>query len=257
MMRVFLVDDEPLAIQRLNRLLSETNRVQIVGQETDAQIALEKLNSLDKNSLDALFLDVQMPELNGFELLAKLDWQPLVVFATAYDQYALQAFEVHSIDYLLKPIEPEKLERALGKLERFLATDQPAPDLQAAIRQMADSWATAKKDFPTRIASKLGEKIRFVELAQITHFYAEDKLTFAATASGNFIVDRTISELERELNPQKFVRIHRATLLNLDFVEEINSWFGGRLMVKIRGGKRTQLTVARDRVRDLKEKLGF
>jgi len=85
MMRVFLVDDEPLAIQRLNRLLSETNRVQIVGQETDAQIALEKLNSFDKNSLDALFLDVQMPELNGFELLAKLDWQPLVVFATVYD----------------------------------------------------------------------------------------------------------------------------------------------------------------------------
>jgi two-component system LytT family response regulator len=119
MMRVFLVDDEPLAIQRLNRLLSETNGVQIVGQETDAQIALEKLNSFDKNSLDALFLDVQMPELNGFELLAKLDWQPLVVFATAYDQYALQAFEVHSIDYLLKPIEPEKLERAfLGNGEK-------------------------------------------------------------------------------------------------------------------------------------------
>ena len=256
-MRVFLVDDEPLALKRLSRLLTETNPVQIVGQETDAQAALEKINSLDKDSLDALFLDVQMPELNGFELLAKLNWQPLVVFATAYDQYALQAFEVNSIDYLLKPIEPEKLERALGKLERFLATNQPAPDLQATIRQITDSWTKAKKDFPTRIVSKLGEKIRFVELAQITHFYAEDKLTFAATAGGNFIVDRTISELEKELNPAKFVRIHRSTLLNFDFVEEINSWFGGRLMVKIRDGKRTQLTVARDRVRDLKQKLGF
>jgi two-component system LytT family response regulator len=257
-MRVFLVDDEPLALKRLSRLLTETYSVQIIGQETDAQIALEKLNSLDKNSLDAVFLDVQMPELNGFELLAKLDWQPLVVFVTAYDRYALQAFEVNSIDYLLKPIEPEKLERALGKLERFLATKQPAPDLQATIRQMADSWANTKKDFPTRIASKLGEKIKFVELAQITHFYAEDKLTFAAVAAGgNYIVDRTIAELEKELNPAKFVRIHRATLLNLDYVEEINSWFGGRLVVKIKDGRRTQLTVARDRVRDLKEKLGF
>ncbi|MEJ7701756.1 MAG: response regulator [Pyrinomonadaceae bacterium] len=132
MMRVFLVDDEPLSDSAFEPSFKRNKfGVQIVGQETDAQIALEKLNSLDKNSLDALFLDVQMPELNGFELLAKLDWQPLVVFATAYDQYALQAFEVHSIDYLLKPIEPEKLERALGKLERFLATDQPAPDLQA------------------------------------------------------------------------------------------------------------------------------
>ena len=257
-MRVFLVDDEPLALKRLSRLLREMNRAQIIGQETDAQIALDKLNCLDKQSLDAVFLDVQMPELNGFELLAKLDWQPLVVFATAYDQYALQAFEVNSIDYLLKPIEPEKLERALRKLERFLTTDQPAPDLQATIRQIADSWTNQKKDFPARIASKLGEKIRFVELAQITHFYAEDKLTFAAAAAGgNFIVDRTIAELERELNPAKFVRIHRATLLNLDYVEEINSWFGGRLAVKIRDNKRTQLTVARDRVRDLKEKLGF
>lgn len=256
-MRVFLVDDEPLALKRLSRLLREANSVEIVGQETDSLVALEKLNRLDKQSLDAVFLDVQMPELNGFELLAKLNWQPLVVFATAYDQYALQAFEVNSIDYLLKPVEPEKLERALGKLENFLMTKQPAPDLQAAIRQMANSWANAKKDFPTRIVSKLGEKIRFIELAQITHFYAEDKLTFAAAATGNFIVDRTIAELERELNPQKFVRIHRATLLNLDFVEEINSWFGGRLIVKIKNGKRTQLTVARDRVRDLKERLGF
>jgi len=256
-MRVFLVDDEPLALKRLSRLLRETNRIEIIGQETDSPIALEKLNRLDKSLLDAVFLDVQMPELNGFELLAKLNWQPLVVFATAYDQYALQAFEVNSIDYLLKPVEPEKLERALGKLERFLATNQPAPDLQATIRQIANSWANTKKDFPTRIASKLGEKIRFVELAQITHFYAEDKLTFAAATNGNFIVDRTIAELEKELNPAKFVRIHRATLLNLDFVEEINSWFGGRLIVKIKDGKRTQLTVARDRVRDLKQKLGF
>ena len=256
-MRVFLVDDEPLALKRLSRLLREMNHIEIVGQETDSQIALEKLNRLDKLSLDAVFLDVQMPELNGFELLAKLDWQPLVVFVTAYDRYALQAFEVNSIDYLLKPVEPEKLKRALGKLERFLATDQPTPDLRATIRQMADSWSNAKKDFPARIASKLGEKIRFVELAQITHFYAEDKLTFAAAASGHFIVDRTIAELEKELNPAKFVRIHRAILLNLDYVEEINSWFGGRLMVKIKDGKRTQLTVARDRVRDLKEKLGF
>jgi len=258
MMRVFLVDDEPLAIQRLNRLLREMDRIEIIGQETDSQIALEKLNRLDKLSLDAIFLDVQMPELNGFELLSRLDWQPLVVFATAYDQYALQAFEVNSIDYLLKPIEPGKLKRALGKLERFLTSDQPAPDLQATIRQIADSWTNTKKDFPTRIASKLGEKIRFVELAQVTHFYAEDKLTFAAVAaSGNYIVDRTISELEKEFNPAKFVRIHRATLLNLDYVEEINSWFGGRLMVKIKDGKRTQLTVARDRMRDLKEKLRF
>lgn len=235
----------------------ETRRVEIIGQETDSTRALEKINALDKNSLDALFLDVQMPELNGFQLLEKLVWQPLVVFTTAFDQYALRAFEVNSIDYLLKPVEPEKLERALKKLERVLQTDAPPPDLQTAMRQINDFWQNSNKDFPTRIASKIGERVRFIELAHISHFYAEDKLVTAATANGNFIVDRSISDLEKELNPTKFARIHRATLLNLDFIEEINSWFGGRLVVKIRDGKRTQLTVARDRVRELKEKLGF
>jgi two-component system LytT family response regulator len=154
-------------------------------------------------------------------------------------------------------VETEKLERALGKLERLLRTDSELPDFQKAIEQIAGFWETARPRYPTRVASRLGESVRFIELAQVTHFYAEDKLTFAATRAGNFIVDRAISDLERELNPQKFVRIHRATLLNLDYIEEINSWFGGRLTVKIKDGKRTQLTVARERVRDLKEKLRF
>jgi len=256
-MRAFLVDDEPLALKRLSRLLAETNRVQIIGQESDAADALEKLNALDRNSLDVLFLDIQMPELNGFELLSKLNWQPLVVFTTAYDRYALQAFEVNSIDYLLKPVEPEKLERALNKLQKLPTSGEGQADFQKAFKQITDFWQTAHKDYPTRVASRIGGRTRFIELAQVTHFFAEDKLTFAATAAGNFIVDRAINDLERELNPQKFVRIHRATLLNLDFVEEINSWFGGRLAVKIKDGKRTQLTVARERVRDLKEKLRF
>ena len=132
-----------------------------------------------------------------------------------------------------------------------------APHFHTTIKQITNICSETQKDFPTRIASKVGDRVRFVELANISHFYAEDKLTFAASENGNFIVDRTISELEHELNPAKFVRIHRATLLNIDFVEEVNSWFGGRLIVKIKTSKRTELTVARDRVRELKEKLGF
>ena len=256
-LKVFLVDDEALALKRLSRLLLETGQVEIVGQETDPAAALAKLSATAlRTNLDAVFLDIQMPELSGFELLAQLDWQPLVVFTTAFDEYALRAFEVNSIDYLLKPIELSPLERALSKLERRSAAPA-SPDFRQVIEQLAATLHPPKQSCPTRIASRLGERVRFIELAQITHFYAQDKLTYAATLEHHHVVDRSIVELEHELSSSSFIRIHRAILLNADFVDEVHTWFGGRLVVRLKDGKRTELTVARDRVKELKDKLGF
>ncbi|HZS07372.1 MAG TPA: LytTR family DNA-binding domain-containing protein [Blastocatellia bacterium] len=252
-LRVFLVDDEELALKRLSRLLRETGRVEIAGQETDPESAL---NRLPAERIDALFLDIQMPEMNGFELLTRLSEQPLVVFTTAYDEYALRAFEVNSIDYLLKPVEVPQLERALNKIERVRSTTEQ-PDFRAVVEQLATAMRAQPRVRPTRIASRLGERVRFLDLAQVTHFFSQDKLTYAATAEGNFVVDRAITELEQELDPDKFIRIHRAILLNADYVDEVHSWFGGRLLVRLRDASRTELTVARDRVRALKESLGF
>jgi two-component system, LytTR family, response regulator len=255
-LKVFLVDDEALALKRLARLLTDTGHVEIAGQESDPATALAKLSADDlRENLDALFLDIQMPELNGFELLARLNWQPLVVFTTAFDEYALRAFEVNSIDYLLKPIELSPLERALRKLEQRAAT--PSPDFRQVVEQLAATLQTPKPNCPTRIASRLGERIRFVELAAITHFYAQDKLTYAATLEHHHVVDRSIIELEHELAASPFIRIHRSILLNADFVDEVHAWFGGRLVVRLKDGKRTELTVARDRVKELRERLGF
>lgn len=255
--QVFLIDDEPLALKRLSRLLSETGQVEIAGQESDPENALALLQQPNfRDRLDAIFLDIQMPVLNGFELLEKLDWQPFVIFTTAYDEYALQAFAVNSLDYLLKPVEMEHLNRALQKLvQRTPQTD--TPDFRQVLAQLTNAMKAPKINTPTRIASRVGERIRFFECNQITHFFAQDKLTYAATDSGNHVVDRTIAELEQELNCETFVRIHRATLLNLDFVDEVHTWFGGRLVVRLKDGKRTELTVARDRAKELKEKLGF
>lgn len=255
--KVFLVDDEPLALKRLSHLLGETGQAEIVGQETDPAAALAKLAVAPLcGNLDALFLDIQMPEMNGFELLAQLHWQPFVVFTTAFDEYALRAFEVNSIDYLLKPIEKAQLERALHKLER-LSSAPPPSDFRHVIEQLAAAMQPTKQSSPTRIASRLGERVRFIELAQITHFYAHDKLTYAATTESHHVVDRSITELEQELFASPFVRIHRAILLNAEFVDEVRSWFGGRLVVRLKDSKRTELTVARDRVKELKDKLGF
>jgi two-component system LytT family response regulator len=208
------------------------------------------LNYLSKNSVDALFLDIRMPGLNGFELLANLNDQPPVVFTTAFDRYALNAFEVNSVDYLLKPIEAQHLDRALTKLERTRRGAAEAERLRAVVLELA-------KRFPERIASRVGERVVFVDLAFVTHFYAKDKLTYAATAAKDYVGESTIAELEQKLDPKQFVRIHRATLLNVKYIDEMNSWFGGGMVVRLKDGKRTELQVARDRVRNLREHLDF
>lgn len=252
-LRAYLVDDEPLALKRLARLLTQTGRVEIVGSSADPAQALEDLR---QQSCDVLFTDIEMPDLSGFEMLSKLDPQPFVVFTTAYSQFALQAFEVHSVDYLLKPIDEKQLERALAKLDRVRGGMEPKPQLEKLLQQLA-SAIPGKRAYPARLPSRLGDRIEFVDVSRVTHFYANEKLTYAATPKKDYVVDSTIAELEDTLDPLKFVRIHRSTIVNLDFVRELYAWFSERMMVRINDGKDTELTVARDRVKTLKEKLGL
>src|SRR5260221_659873 len=244
MMRAFVLDDEPLAVRRLQRMLEETGRVEIAGAGSDPVDAVEWLST---HTVDVLFLDIQMPGLSGFEALAMLNPQPLVGFTTAYDQYGLQAFEVNSIDYLLKPIEERHLARALDKIERLSAGGQ-AQDLAT---QLASLLQSRSPEYPGRIASRLGDKLQFVDLDQVTHFFAQDKLTYAATEAKNYVVSYAISELEQKLDPKQFCRIHRATLLNLAYVQELDAWFGGRVLARLKDGKGTELEGSRDRVPEL------
>lgn len=252
-LRAYLVDDEPLALKRLERLLKQTDRVEIVGSSPDPAQAIEELRA---QPCDVLFTDIEMPDLSGFEMLAKLNPQPFVVFTTAYSQFALQAFEVNSVDYLVKPIDDKHLERALAKLERVRGGLEPKPQLENLLRQLA-SALPAKRNHPGRLPSRTGDRIEFVEVRRVTHFYANDKLTYASTPKKDYVVDYTIAELEETLDPAKFVRIHRSTVVNLEFVKELYSWFSERMMVRINDGKETELTVARDRVKILKERLGL
>jgi len=249
-LRVYLVDDEPLAVERLERLLGESPGVAIAGTSTDPETAIQFLN---REAVDAVFLDIQMPGINGFELLARLAGQPSVIFTTAYDQYALKAFEVNSIDYLLKPIDREQLRRALGKLERLRGG--PKPEWRALIEELALKLRASQADYPDRIASRVGERVYLVEMASVTHFFAKDKLTYAVADGRSYAVDHSIAELERKLDPKRFVRIHRAVLLNLVWVGQVHSRFGGQMTVGLKDAKQTQLPVARDRARALKERL--
>lgn len=254
---VFLVDDERLALNRLRRLLEETGKVEVVGETTEP---LEALHIIPTHRLDAVFLDIQMPELTGFELLQKLGHYPPVVFTTAYDEFALRAFEVYALDYLLKPVERERLDMALQKLFH-LRVDRRIDSIakvERLLENLTKESAAASKPTISRIASRIGGKIQLIDIATITHFLAEDKMTFAQNTEGKrFPVDQSLNQLEGKLDPDAFLRIHRGIIMNLAYIDEVHGWFSGRVMIRLKDKMQTNLVVARERVRILKEHFGI
>ena len=248
MITAFIVDDERLAVQRLTRLLGATGRVDVVGSATDPEEAVALLGA---HPVDVLFLDIEMPGLTGFQLLERLESQPMVIFTTAYDQHALKAFEVTSVDYLLKPIEPERLARALDKLEKM----KKPSDMRALAKQLAAELAPQRR--LERIASRVGERTTILEVTRVSHFMSKDKLTFAVVNGKDHVVDYTLAELEQQLDARRFARIHRATIVNVPMIHELFPDVDGGVLVRLKDEARTELSVARDRVRDLKQRLGI
>jgi two-component system LytT family response regulator len=257
-LRAFLVDDEPLALKRIEKLLASIPIVEVVGTTTKPATAVK---FLETENVDVLFLDIQMPGMNGFELLSQLQRQPIIIFTTAYNEYALKAFEVNSIDYLLKPVEPKQIERALNKIMNLRnASKPPVLDngLQLLLRNLADKLNPSPKELPSRISTRLGDRILFIDLDKIAYFYSEEKLTFASLRENKrYIVDYTIAELENSLASKGYLRIHRATLVNLQFVNELHRWFGGRMLIQLKDKNQTKLTVSREKVGILKQQLGL
>ena len=249
--RAFLVDDEPLALKRLARLLEATKRVEIVGRATDPKQAITQLAEIP---VDVVFLDIHMPGLSGFQVVERLPATCMVVFTTAYDQHAVAAFEVNAVDYLLKPIERERLSQALDRIAAR-REDPARDDLRGALTRLAGFLRG--ESHLGHLASRVGERVQLIPVDQVTHVFARERATYAATTAAEHMLDATILELERKLDPAKFFRIHRGTLVNLDWVGELHADFGGRLLIRLRGDTRQELVVSRDRVRPLKERLGL
>ena len=247
--RAYIVDDERLAVDRVTRLLAATGRVHIAGRNTDPEDALDELGTVE---VDVLFLDIQMPGLTGFALLERLERDVPVIFTTAYDRYAVEAFTVNSVDYLLKPIDADRLDRALDKLVRI--ANQPRQDVRALARELAAELAPGRR--LDRLASRVGERTTILDVARVTHFFSKDKLTFAVANGRDHVIDYTLAELEERLDPRRFVRIHRAIVANLAFVGELYPGVDG-MVVRLKDERHTELNVARDRVRDLKDRLGI
>ena len=239
MLRTILIDDEPLALARLTRLLKKHDEIEIIAE---AKNGSEGLELVEKMRPDVIFLDIEMPILNGFEMLSKLSFMPLVVFATAFDQYAIRAFEENSIDYLLKPIEAERLEKTVEKLQKFqqkpTETSLQNPfnaNLLAMLEQMKP-----KKEIHS-ISVKSGEKILFIPLQEISHFEAEDKYVFMNTTDGQqFLTSYTIAVLEEKL-PENFVRVSRSSIVNSLIIKELQKSFNGKFVILMKDRKLSKI----------------
>jgi two-component system LytT family response regulator len=249
--RAFLIDDEPLALKRLGRLLEATKRVVIVGRATDPAQGLAQLGG---EAVDVIFLDIHMPGLTGFQVVERLPPGASVVFTTAYDQHAVAAFEVNAVDYLLKPIERGRLNATLDRIAARRA--EPAGgDLRDALERLASSLRG--ETHLGHLASRIGGRVQLIPVDQVSHVFARDRATYAATPTGEFMLDAALVELERKLDPTKFFRVHRGILVNLGWIHELHADVAGQLVIRLRGDTRPELVVSRDRVRPLKERLGL
>ncbi len=246
--RTIIIDDEKLARSRLKRLLSKYENIQILGEAQNGQ---EGLALIEQFEPDLILLDIKMPLLSGFEMLTRLKKSPYIIFTTAYDQYALQAFEENTIDYLLKPISQAKLDRAISKVTRILQQGSSAPlDLERLVQAI-----TSKQRHIKRFSVKVGDRIFIIPDDEIYYFHAEDKYTFLNTAKADHIIPFTLKELEEKLDPDRFCRVHRSFIVNLEKIEVIHKWFGGKLQLKLKNGK--EMVVSQNYVNDFKQKLHY
>lgn len=251
--KTLIVDDEPLARMRIRSLLEPyASELEVVGEAGSGAQAVEKIQELDP---DVIFLDIQMPDMDAFEVLHELgdDDMPLVVFTTAYDNFALRAFEENTIDYLLKPVEPERLATTIEKLRKRFPTleseqQMPADFSWDKFRSMVDPGGF----FMQRIQVKIGNRILLIGVDEIIRFQSEEKYTTIYTPTNQYVIETPLVELEKKLDPRQFVRIHRAHLVAIDYISEIRKTDVGRLNVVLKDKNRTSLLVSRNFVKKVR-----
>ncbi len=245
-MRVVIVDDEALAREQLKRALASWADVVVVGEAANGIQALERIEELTP---DAVFLDIEMPGLNGLEVAEQLGKPPLVVFVTAYDEFAVKAFETYAVDYVLKPLDGQRLAKAVGRLRELLECRTAPP-----VHEMLASMRDERRLGPRRLAARKGKRIVLVSPKDVLYVTTEDKLVFLVTSEGRHLIERTVAELELLLESEGFFRISRSELANLVHVQELMPWFSGTWRVKLVNG--VELDVSRERARRLKELVG-
>lgn len=226
-MKALIIDDERLARVELRRLLSAHKDIEIIGEAVNVDDAVTKINELNPG---LIFLDIQMPGKNGFELLEELDSVPIVIFTTAYDEYALKAFEYNALDYLLKPIEPKRLEETIKKVIERNKKDTAAANEQPVLLE------------EDQIFVKDGEKCWFVKLSTIRLMESEGNYVRLYFEDNKPLILRTLNYLDERLDNKTFFRASRKHIINLKWIENIEPWLNGGLLVKLKGGNKVEVS---------------
>ncbi len=240
-MKAIIIDDERLARQELKNLLVSYSEIQIVGEANNAETAIESIKQLKP---DVIFLDIQMPGKNGFELLEEISGVPEVVFVTAYDKYAIRAFEVNALDYLLKPVQSNRLAETVKKILN---------------KEHSEKQETKEQTLPLndndQVFVKDGEKCWFVKLNDLRLFESEGNYVRIYFDKNRPLILRSLNNLDERLNNRTFFRASRKHIINLKWVEGIQSWLNGGLMVKLRGGE--QVEISRRQAAKLKDMMSL
>jgi len=256
-LRAVLVDDEQLAREELGYLRGQVGGVDVIGQ---AGNGVEAISAIERLRPDVVFLDVQMPGLTGFEVARRLvagDAPAHIIFVTAYDQHAIEAFEVNAVDYLLKPVEQSRLEVAVDRARRRIATDRSAEGaVKAAELEKIVELLAERQSRRERLAIKVGERFLLVQAQDIIYASLADEgisvVTSQHAATSNY---RTLDELHERLDPTVFWRVHRSHLVNINKIKEIVPWLSRNYILRMKDEKSTEIPVSRTQTRRLREYL--
>lgn len=245
-MRAIIIDDERLARKELNNLLKNYPEIEIVDQAVNADDALEKIKRLNP---DLIFLDIQMPGKTGFELLEELDKVPKVIFTTAYDEFATRAFDVNALDYLLKPIQEERLKDTITKV---LAVETSVLSERAQEESLEVKQSLGVND---QVFVKDGERCWFISLKEIRLFESDGN--YIKVYFNNFkpMIHKSLNALDEKLDERSFFRASRKYIINLSWIETIETWFNGGLLVQLKGGEKVE--VSRRQAAKFKEKMSL
>ncbi|MFB6306881.1 MAG: LytR/AlgR family response regulator transcription factor [Flavobacteriales bacterium] len=225
----FIVDDERLVRRELKEILVQDSRVEVIGEASKPQ---EAIDLIEENEPELLFLDIKMPQMDGFELLQKLDKVPFVIFVTAYDEYAIKAFEVNALDYLLKPVDKERLEKTIQKvIEKIEQEEKENIKTQKGVLSEND-----------RIFLKDNDKCWFVNLKDIRLFESEGNYVKVYFENKKPLILKSLQSLENRLDSKSFFRVSRKHILNLNWIEKIDSWFNGRLKATLKDGMEVEIS---------------
>jgi two-component system LytT family response regulator len=257
--RALIVDDEPLARKRIRLLAQDEQDLECIGE---CSSGVDALAAIGRNPPDLVFLDVQMPEMDGFAVLEQIPRArlPAIVFTTAYDKHAIRAFEVHALDYLLKPIEPNRFKAAVAHVREHMRTQQTSSAARGLLELLAsrkDSTPTAAPTnrYLTRLPVKTDDKVAVIKTADIDTIESAGNYVSINAGKESYILRETLNALETQLDPETFLRVSRSAIINLDRVKELQPMFKGEHIIVLQNGKRLAMT--RGLLRDVEHALKF